>query len=171
MASFSHTIPVGVSSVQLWALVRDVARVAGLFPYTNVEELTSPEPDCWLFWRQLTIPNVADLRWRERARVTGDGELHFEAVEGDLRMFAGDWRVTPNDTAAVLTLALEYEIPEEMRQGRFGTLHGWLKENIYRHGRKFTMDELAQSATGAPLTIEPYIRYLGTKYGELYDLR
>ena len=63
------------------------------------------------------------------------------------------------------------EIPEEMRQGRFGTLHGWLKENIYRHGRKFTMDELAQSATGAPLTIEPYIRYLGTKYGELYDLR
>ena len=101
--------------MQLWALVRDVARVAGLFPYTNVEELTSPEPDCWLFWRQLTIPNVADLRWRERARVTGDGELHFEAVEGDLRMFAGDWRVTPNDTAAVLTLALEYEIPEEMR--------------------------------------------------------
>ena len=115
MASFCHTIPVGASSVQLWALVRDVARVAGLFPYTTVEELTSPEPECWFFWRQLTIPNVADLRWRERARVTGDGELHFEAVEGDLRTFAGSWRVVPNDTAAVLTLALEYEIPEEMR--------------------------------------------------------
>ena len=68
-------------------------------------------------------------------------------------------------------LAVHPEIQAEMKQGRFDTLSGWLKENIYRHGRKFTMDELALRTTGSALTIEPYIQYLRTKYGELYDLR
>jgi carboxypeptidase Taq len=62
------------------------------------------------------------------------------------------------------------EIPAEIRQGEFGTLHGWLRENIYQHGGKFTAAELVQRITGGPLTIEPYVRYLRTKYGELYRL-
>jgi len=62
------------------------------------------------------------------------------------------------------------EIPSEMREGKFATLHGWLSENIYRHGRKFTMDEIVERVTGGPLSIEPYIRYLERKYGELYNL-
>ena len=62
------------------------------------------------------------------------------------------------------------EIPAEMRQGRFDTLHTWLKENIYRHGSKFTATELVERVTGGPMTIEPYIHYLKTKYGELYRL-
>jgi len=61
-------------------------------------------------------------------------------------------------------------IPTEIGQGQFETLHGWLKENIYQHGSKFTADELIERVSGGPLTIEPYIRYLRTKYGELYEL-
>ena len=61
-------------------------------------------------------------------------------------------------------------IPEEMKQGKFSTLHGWLCENIYRHGSKFTAAEIVERATGSPLTIEPYINYLKTKYGALYTL-
>jgi carboxypeptidase Taq len=49
-------------------------------------------------------------------------------------------------------------------------LHGWLKENVYRHGRKFTAPEIVERATGSSLTIEPYIHYLKTKYGELYNI-
>jgi carboxypeptidase Taq len=62
------------------------------------------------------------------------------------------------------------EIPAEMSQGKFGTLHSWLVENIYQHGRKFTANELIQRVTGGPLSIEPYIAYLKSKYGELYTL-
>ena len=62
------------------------------------------------------------------------------------------------------------EIPAEMQRGEFGTLHAWLVENIYQHGSKFTASELVQRAAGQPLTIEPYIRYLRTKYGQLYSL-
>jgi carboxypeptidase Taq len=62
------------------------------------------------------------------------------------------------------------EIPVEMRRGNFSTLHHWLKENVYRHGSKYTPEELVQKATGEPLTIEPYVRYLKTKFGQLYTL-
>jgi carboxypeptidase Taq len=62
------------------------------------------------------------------------------------------------------------DIPEEVENGEFSTLHGWLRKNIYRHGRKYTAEELVQRITGGPLTIEPYIRYLRTKFGELYEL-
>jgi len=61
-------------------------------------------------------------------------------------------------------------IPDEIGQGEFATLHGWLRENIYRPGSKFTASELIQRVTGGPLSIEPYIAYLRAKYGELYRL-
>jgi carboxypeptidase Taq len=62
------------------------------------------------------------------------------------------------------------EIIDEMERGTFETLHNWLRQNIYRHGKKFTTAELVQKVTGGPLTIEPYIDYLQTKFGELYAL-
>ena len=61
-------------------------------------------------------------------------------------------------------------IPGEIEKGEFGTLRGWLTENIYQHGSKYTTLELVKRITGGPLTIEPYIRYLREKYGELYKL-
>ena len=61
-------------------------------------------------------------------------------------------------------------ILSDMRQGDFAALHGWLKENIYQHGSKFTANELIEQVTGAPLAIAPYIRYLRTKFGDLYHL-
>ncbi len=61
-------------------------------------------------------------------------------------------------------------IPTDIEKGEFGVLHGWLKENVYQHGSKFTANELIERVTGGPLTIEPYIRYLRTKFGALYKL-
>jgi carboxypeptidase Taq len=63
------------------------------------------------------------------------------------------------------------EIPSEIEEGEFGTLHGWLRENIYQHGSKYTASELVERITGGPMSIEPYTRYLRTKYGELYELK
>jgi carboxypeptidase Taq len=62
------------------------------------------------------------------------------------------------------------EIEAETAAGEFGTLHGWLTDQIYRHGSKFTASELVERVTGGPLRIEPYIDYLRKKYGQLYDL-
>lgn len=62
------------------------------------------------------------------------------------------------------------EIPAEIRQGQFATLHTWLIDNIYRHGTKFTAQELVERITGGPLHIGPYISYLKNKYGPMYNL-
>lgn len=62
------------------------------------------------------------------------------------------------------------EIPGEIAQGRFNTLHSWLKDNIYQYGYKYTAPELIEKVTGGPLVIGPYIDYLKTKYAEIYGL-
>jgi carboxypeptidase Taq len=62
------------------------------------------------------------------------------------------------------------EIPQEIASGEFGTLHGWLTQRLYRHGRKFKPDEIVKRATGRAMTIKPYIAYLRAKYAELYRL-
>jgi carboxypeptidase Taq len=69
-----------------------------------------------------------------------------------------------------LALKAHPEIKDEMKQGKFATLHRWLKENIYCHGSKFLAPELIERVTGGSITIAPYINYLRTKYGELYQL-
>jgi carboxypeptidase Taq len=63
------------------------------------------------------------------------------------------------------------EIPQEVRRGNFSPLLGWLRENIYRHGSKFTTQELLQRVTGKQLSIDAYLRYMTHKFGELYSLK
>lgn len=62
------------------------------------------------------------------------------------------------------------EIPSQIGEGQFGTLHGWLKDNIYQHGAKYTAPELIEKVTGSPLIIDPYMNYLRTKYADIYGL-
>ena len=61
-------------------------------------------------------------------------------------------------------------ISNDIAQGQFAALHGWLKENIYQHGSKYTASELVERVTGRGLDIAPYMQYLREKYGELYQL-
>jgi carboxypeptidase Taq len=61
-------------------------------------------------------------------------------------------------------------IPLEIAKGEFATLHGWLREHLYQHGRKFQRSEVVTRATGEPLSTKPYLAYLRAKYGELYRL-
>ncbi len=59
-------------------------------------------------------------------------------------------------------------IPEEIGAGEFGTLLAWLRENIYCHGAKYTTNEVLERATGSTLSVEPYVEYLRSKFGEIY---
>jgi carboxypeptidase Taq len=61
-------------------------------------------------------------------------------------------------------------IPNEIATGEFGALHAWLREHLYKHGRKFKPNELVERATGGQMSVGPYLAYLRTKYGELYKL-
>jgi carboxypeptidase Taq len=63
------------------------------------------------------------------------------------------------------------DIPSEIARGEFAMLHGWLRENIYRHGSKFPPNGLLRRATGSAMTMQPYLDYLRGKYAALYQLR
>jgi carboxypeptidase Taq len=62
------------------------------------------------------------------------------------------------------------EIPSEIETGEFGTILTWLGGHVHQHGKKFTLNELTERALGSPLNWEPYLAYLKTKYGEIYEL-
>jgi carboxypeptidase Taq len=62
------------------------------------------------------------------------------------------------------------EIVPQMERGEFGTLLGWLRDNVHRHGKKYEPDDLIERATGRPPNAAPYLRYLESKFGELYGL-
>jgi carboxypeptidase Taq len=67
-------------------------------------------------------------------------------------------------------LAAHPSIPDEISRNQYGTLLGWLREHIHRHGRKFKPNTLIHKATGGPLDAKPYLNYLHAKFGELYGV-
>ena len=67
-------------------------------------------------------------------------------------------------------VAAQPSIPSDISKGEFQSLHRWLKDNIYQHGRKLTASEVTKQASGQDLNIDPYMSYLRGKYGALYSL-
>lgn len=61
-------------------------------------------------------------------------------------------------------------LPDQIRQGQFNELLGWVREKIHRHGAKFQPQELVQRVTGGKIDARPYLRYLRSKYSEIYGL-
>jgi carboxypeptidase Taq len=59
-------------------------------------------------------------------------------------------------------------LEEQIERGEFSALLGWLREKIHRHGSKFEPQELVEKVTGSKIDLQPYIRYLNTKYRDIY---
>jgi carboxypeptidase Taq len=62
------------------------------------------------------------------------------------------------------------DLEEQIRQGKFEALLGWLRSNVHVHGRKFKPQDLMKRVTGSGINSAPYVRYLEKKYGEIYGL-
>ena len=52
----------------------------------------------------------------------------------------------------------------------FLDLREWLRENLHRHGRKFTPRQTLARIVGGPIDAEPYLRYLETKTRAIYGI-
>ncbi|MBZ0300808.1 MAG: carboxypeptidase M32 [Anaerolineae bacterium] len=61
-------------------------------------------------------------------------------------------------------------IPDQIARGDFSTLHGWLRDHIYRPGRKYTADELTRRVTGESLQTRDHVAYLEAKFKDVYAL-
>ncbi len=67
-------------------------------------------------------------------------------------------------------LAAIPDLYAQFERGEFMSLREWLRVNLHTHGRKFMPQETLQKAVGESLNIEPYVRYLKTKFGEIYGV-
>jgi carboxypeptidase Taq len=58
----------------------------------------------------------------------------------------------------------------DVEAGRFDVIRSWLTDKVMKHGRKYTITELAPRVTGSPLQWQPYVDFIKTKFGEIYGL-
>jgi carboxypeptidase Taq len=63
------------------------------------------------------------------------------------------------------------DLPGQLARGEFLPLREWLRDNLHRHGRKFTPKETLQRAAGADhVDVGPYVTYLRAKFSAIYGL-
>jgi carboxypeptidase Taq len=78
-----------------------------------------------------------------------------------------------NVLGAMLWEKINGEIPsltDDISSGEFGSLRGWLKENIHQHGSFYLPMDLLEKVMGVrQLDAKPLIAYLTNKVDELYD--
>lgn len=182
-----QSFPQQLSRTSLDEFHRAINKVARTLIRTEADEVTYDlhvmlrfDFEVALLEGTLAVRDLAEA-WRERYRsdlgiVPPDDR---DGVMQDVHWFAGtiggnfQGYTLGNILAAQFfseTLKAFPEIPDQMRSGSFETLHRWLVENIYVHGHKFTAPELVERVTGGPVRIQPYVDYLNTKYGQLYQI-
>jgi carboxypeptidase Taq len=124
----------------------------------------------------LNLPAAWNAKMKEYLGITPESDA--EGVLQDVHWSNGLFGYFPTYTIGNV-LSVQFfdeaikqrpEIPAEMKEGKFSTLHTWLRENIYRHGSRYDPDELIERVTGRSLDTAPYLRYLKNKFDELYDL-
>ena len=99
-----------------------------------------------------------------------------EGVLQDIHWSGGAFGYFPsyclgNMLAAQLWYAALDALPgleDHIAQGNFSRLFDWLRQNVHQHGARYPLGELAQIATGQPLSPKALLRYLEERYLPLY---
>jgi carboxypeptidase Taq len=182
-----QAFPEQVNQVKLEDFYRAINKVSRSLIRTDADEVTYNLHVMIRFDLELQMLEgklkIEDLPEAWHARYQSDLGLHapsdIDGVLQDVHWYAGtiggsfQGYTLGNILGSLFydsALQAKPEIPDEITKGQFTTLHNWLKDNLYKHGAKFTADELIERVTGGPLRIEPYIAYLKGKYGEIYEL-
>lgn len=122
------------------------------------------------------LPEAWNIRMKEYLGLTPPD--HAQGVLQDIHWSAGYFGYFPtyalgNLVAVQLWEGILTDVPDledQIEHGRFDDLLGWLRKNIHNYGAKFNVQEILKQATGATIDPQPYLRYLQTKYGAIYNL-
>jgi carboxypeptidase Taq len=61
-------------------------------------------------------------------------------------------------------------LDEQIGAGDLTGLREWLRENVHRHGAKFSSREMLARVVGGPLSVAPFTSYLKQKLGRVYGV-
>jgi carboxypeptidase Taq len=61
------------------------------------------------------------------------------------------------------------DLDDHICRGNLSQLQAWLHQNIHVYGAKFETQELVKKVTGSEIDPQPYLRYLQSKFKEIYS--
>jgi carboxypeptidase Taq len=185
--SLQRIFPEQLASVPIAAFHRAINKVARSIIRTDADEVTYNLHIMLRFDLELKLLEgklrVKDLPEAWRAAMQADlGVAPADDRDGclqDVHWYSGyiggrfqSYAIGNILSAQFYAAALQShpDIPREIARGEFGSLHTWLRDNVYRHGSKFAPNDLVKRATGAAMSMAPYFDYLREKYAALYRL-
>ena len=122
------------------------------------------------------LPNAWNEKYRQYLDITPPNDS--QGVLQDVHWSAGLIGYFPtyslgNLYAAQFFVQAEADLgnlAESFAKGDFRPLREWLRENIHRHGQRYTAAELVERVTGKGLSARPLVEHLRTKLESLYRL-
>lgn len=64
----------------------------------------------------------------------------------------------------------ELDLSELITRGDFLPIRDWLKEHVFKIGRRLCSREIVKKISGCDISHQPYIDYLKNKYGDIYKV-
>jgi len=122
------------------------------------------------------LPSAWNAKYRETLGVVPSNDA--EGCLQDIHWSAGLFGYFPTYTLGNLYAAQLFARADAdlggldlaFARGEFAGLLGWLRENVHRHGKRYSPSALIERATATPLDHRPFIESLRRKYGELYGI-
>lgn len=122
------------------------------------------------------IPEAWNAKMTELLGITPKN--YAEGCMQDIHWSMGAFGYFPSYTLGNLYASHFFETIENahpdwearISNGDFSFLVSWLRENIHKHGRRYTSFELLKKVTGKPFTADAFIRYVTQKYSTIYQL-
>lgn len=161
-------------------LYRQLTRVRRSLIRIDADEVTYPihvmlryELERELLSGELKVSDLPEV-WNQRIE-SRLGVLPANDAEGclqDIHWALGSFGYFPSYAmgaviAGQLLERLRNDMPtldEQLSQGQFTELFGWLNEHVYKYAATLGASELIKKATGRPLSAAAWLRYLEHKY-------
>lgn len=183
---FQQTFPEIFSNIDLMSFYRGINRVNPSFIRTEADEATYNlhimlrlELEIALMEGRLAVKDLPEA-WNQRMHdylgITPPNNK--VGVLQDVHWSGGMIGYFPtyalgNLVSVQLWECIRRDIPnldEQLEHGEFSNLLAWLRQNVHVFGSKYEPQELVQKITGSKIDPQPYMHYLQTKYGEIYQL-
>ncbi|WP_346318997.1 carboxypeptidase M32 [Chitinophaga sp. YIM B06452] len=122
------------------------------------------------------LRDVWNKYYQDFLQVTVTDDLH--GILQDIHWSHGSFGYFPTYSlgsfyAAQLYSAAKKQVPgleNDIASGVYDKLLHWLRENIHRHGRFWTSNELCEKVTGEKLDFRYFLEYATEKFGGIYNL-
>ncbi len=183
---FQRQFPEQTEGVEFYQFLRAVNKVQPSCIRVNADEVTYGlhiilrfELEKMLMTGDLEVSDLPEAWNRSMENLVGTVPEHDgEGVLQDVHWSAGMIGYFPtyalgNLFAAQFFAAMKHDLPDidqQISQGEFKAVLGWLHEHIHQHGAVYQAPDLLQRVTGSSLEPRYFTEYLQGKYKELTGL-